>query len=174
MTTHRMTRSQLREAMFHAAGTAVVSFILGCGYDDILLDDDGFRWPTRISRVELSGWKRAPENALEIVATIYEAGTMAANKARGLGPHRIWGIAYEGELTETAWILDDPKVWAAIEEFAAYLEENDEEHGCYGAMAMHDDEDAAIKLLKDRGLYPGYSWRRPNDAKPRPKLIVIK
>src|SRR5271167_2932615 len=43
----RMSPAELREACFHAAGTAVVGYVLGAGYDDIRVND-GWTWPAPV------------------------------------------------------------------------------------------------------------------------------
>jgi hypothetical protein len=43
-----MTEEGLRDACLHAAATIVVAVALGCEFEDCMLDDDGYKWPTSI------------------------------------------------------------------------------------------------------------------------------
>jgi len=132
-----MSPAELREACFHAAGTAVVGYVLGAGYDDIRVND-GWTWPAPVSQVDLTGWKitdgdRGEEEppmdrAYEMVAAVHEAGGLAALKHGGLGAHQVNFVGIR-----TVDILDDPNVWAAVEPLAAYIEDTYEGDGCYGA-----------------------------------------
>ena len=85
------------------------------------------------------------------IATIYEAAGLASLKHRGLGSHRVSLI---DDVMGRA-MLDDPKIWAAIEALAAYIE-GEYDDGLCSALAMHDDDPAAIKVLTDAGLTPTY------------------
>ena len=48
-----MTRGELRDACLHNAATIVIAVELGCEFKDCRLDDDGCKWPTSISSVDL-------------------------------------------------------------------------------------------------------------------------
>ena len=123
-----MTEDELRDTCLHAAATIVVAFVLGCEFEDCRLNDDGHPWPTSVSRIEIKypkDWARA--EALSGVAAIYEAGSMAVAKHHSRGAHHI-------NVSGAARLLDDPRVWNAIEALAQFIEGNYEGEGCYGAM----------------------------------------
>ena len=86
-----MTEEELRDACLHAAATVVIAVALGCEFEDCMLDDDGYKWPTSISRIYFKYPKEWTEKgeALSSVATIHEAGAMAVAKRHGRGPHLI-------------------------------------------------------------------------------------
>lgn len=164
----RLTPAELTEACYHAAATSVVAYVLGAGYTDIFVNDCSDGWPMA-SKVFVDGWgKKPPADALERTAMVYEAGGLAVSKLRGTGVHVIVGFLTQprflvgGDL-DTRALIGNPAAWAAIEPLAAYIEDNYEGDGCYGAMAKHDDEDAAIGLLKDAGLYPGWWFDHRDD-----------
>ncbi len=97
---HLLTEGELRDACFHDAATVVVAFILGCSFCDCRLTDDGYKWPTSISGVDLERprvWDREeiPRIALETIATVYEAGSMAVAKLHGRPPHVICGLVLQ-------------------------------------------------------------------------------
>jgi hypothetical protein len=48
-----LTPEELRDACIHTAATIVVAFVYGCEFGDCRLNDNGYKWPTSISRVEL-------------------------------------------------------------------------------------------------------------------------
>jgi hypothetical protein len=114
-----MTEEELRDACLHAAATIVVAVALGCEFEDCMLDDDGYKWPTSISRIYLKypkDWTEKGE-ALSSVATIHEAGAMAVAKRHGRGPHLIIDSrtgAFPGD-NKTRRLLDVPRVWGAVE-----------------------------------------------------------
>ena len=104
----RMSPAELREACICAAATAVVAYVLGYGYEDIAVYDDGEGWPTTMSDVDTARWpigddpgpmgrgEPSCDTAYRDIATIYEAGGLASLKLRGLGSHRV-------SLIETPW-----------------------------------------------------------------------
>ena len=58
-----LTAEELRDACIHTAATVVVAFVYGCEFGDCQLDDDGYKWPTSISRIELrfaDDWRPSP------------------------------------------------------------------------------------------------------------------
>ena len=149
-----LTEEELRDACLHAAATIVVAFVYGCEFGDCRLNDDGYKWPTSISRIELlsaDDWEI--EETFAALAAIHEAGSMAVAKRHGRGPHLIIRFF---EHSGTAKLLDDPNVWKAIEALAQFIEDNYEGDGCYGALGTGfrgpGEDSAAIKLLKSMDL----------------------
>ena len=149
-----LTPEELRDACIHTAATVVVAFVYGCEFKDCQLDDDGYKWPTSISRIELrSADDWALEESFAARTAIHEAGSMAVAKHHGRGPHLIFiGSGHSG----TAKLLDDSNVWKAIEALARFIEDNYEGEGCYGALGTGfrdpSEDSAAIKLLKSMDL----------------------
>jgi hypothetical protein len=149
-----LTEEELYDECLHAAATIVVAFVYGCEFGYCQLDDDGYKWPTYISRIELMSaddWE--VEEAFAARTAIHEAGYMAVAKHHGRGPHLIFiGSEHSG----TAKLLDDPKVWKAIEALGRFIENNYEGEGCYGALGTGfkdpSEDSAAIKLLKSMDL----------------------
>ncbi len=154
----RMSPAELKEACYRAAGTAAVGYVLGFIYEDAAVNNDGFGWPTMASEVDLG-----PANEGDLFkfgtlkARVSEAGHLAALKHRGLGSH---GLCLDGELTDTRGVLDDAKVWSAIEALAAFIEGNDDGDGYYSALGVNTDEKGeeggGLKVLKAAGLTPTY------------------
>ena len=84
----RMTPAEREEMCICAAATAVVSYVLSYGYEDITVDDDGYGWPTTSSDVTTGYWpigddpgptgngEPSPDVAYRDIATIYEAGDL--------------------------------------------------------------------------------------------------
>ena len=149
-----LTPEELRDACIHTAATVVVAFVYGCEFKDCQLNDDGYKWPTSISRIELrSADDWALEESFAARTAIHEAGSMAVAKDHGRGPHLIFiGSGH----SETAKLLDDSNVWKAIEALARFIEDNYEGDGCYGALGTGfidpSEDTAAIKLLKSMDL----------------------
>ncbi len=169
----RMSPAELREACFHVAGAAVVSYVLGCVYEDAAVTDDGSPWPTPAAEIDLPVVESDPDGPWGAeffsmaVPSIYEAGGLAALKLRGLGSH---SVTYDGMRTDTIDILDDPKVWGAVEALAAHIEgqyDNNGDVGFCSALGTHAHEpgehSAAIEVIKNAGLYPGY-WRKEGES----------
>jgi hypothetical protein len=77
-----LTEDELYDACLHDAATIVVAFVFGCEFEDCRLNDDGYRWPTSVSRIEL---KYPPDCSLDSVASIHEAGAMAVAKGMAAG-----------------------------------------------------------------------------------------
>jgi hypothetical protein len=146
-----LAEEELYDACLHDAATIVIAFVLGCEFKDCQLTDDGYKWPTSLSRIDLEYPKdwRGKAEALSSVLSIHEAGAMAVAKLHGRGPHRI-------NENGTPELLDDPKVWKAIEALAQFIEDNYEGDGCYGALGTGfedpSEDSAAIKLLKSMDL----------------------
>ena len=46
----------MKEACICAAATAVISYVLGYGYVDVVVHDDGEGWPTTMSDVDTARW----------------------------------------------------------------------------------------------------------------------
>jgi hypothetical protein len=149
-----LTPEELRDACIHTAATIVVAFVYGCEFGDCRLNDNGYKWPTSISRIELMSaddwWI---EEAFAARTAIHEAGSMAVAKHLGRGPHLI--IMFT-EHSETAKLLDNPNVWKAIEALARFIEDNYQREGYYGALGTGfedpSEDSAAIKLLKSMDL----------------------
>jgi hypothetical protein len=141
-----LTKDELYDACLHDAATIVVAFVFGIEFEDCRLNDDGYNWPTSVSRIEL---KYPLDCSFDSVASIHEAGAMAVAKRHGHGPHRI-------NESRTAELLDEPLVWKAIETLAQFIEDNYEGDGCYGALGTDcrepGEDSAALKLIKNMGL----------------------
>jgi hypothetical protein len=148
-----MTAEELHDACLHDAATIVVAFKMGYEFKDCRLNDDGYPWPTSVSRLEFDrpdGWR-----STGAIAAIHEAGAMAVAKSHGRGPHRIEII---GIGSETFDLLNDPLVWKVIEALAQFIEDNYGGDGCYGALGTdgHEpgEDSEALKLFKSMGLTP--------------------
>ena len=164
-----------------AAATAVVSYTLGYGYEDIAVHDDGEGWPTTASDVDTGRWpiggdpRDEPQCdvAYRDIATIYEAAGLASRRLRGLGSHRVSLI----DDTMGRVMIDDPKIWAAIEALAAYIEGNGD-GGYYSALGDTDEkyatggEGGALKVLTDAGLTPSY-WEDEGVAAAHERLSYM-
>lgn len=162
----RMTPAELREICICAAATAVVSYALGYGYEDITVDDDGHGWPTTSSDVDTGYWpigddpgptgngEPSPDVAYRDIATIYEVAGLASRKLRGLGSHRVSLISD----AMGRFMLDDPKIWGAIVALAACID--DGEGQALGANTREQyaatGEGEGLRVLKAHGLYPTY------------------
>jgi hypothetical protein len=134
--TKLMSPAELREMCICAAATAVVSYVLGCGYVAADVNNDGYGWPTRSSDVETAPWPIGDDpGATGKIATIYEAAGLASRKYRGLGSHDVSLIDDNRGIV----MLDDPKIWAGVEALAAYLEGPDQ---------------------GDEGVHSARGWRR--------------
>ena len=149
-----LTEEEFRDACMHTAATIVVAFLYGCEFGDCRLNDNGYKWPTPLSRIELmSADDWSLDEYLVARTAIHEAGSMAVAKHHGRGPHLII-IGFEQ--SEMAKLLDDPNVWKAIEALARFIEDNCEGEGCYGALGTGfkdpSEDSAAIKLLKSMDL----------------------
>jgi hypothetical protein len=143
-----LTEEELYDACLHAAATVVIAVALGCKFEDCRLDD-GYPWPTSVSRIEIKYPKEwsGKAGAFSFVAMIHEAGAMAVAKRHGRGPHLI------NHSDKTRDLLNLPRVWKAIEALAQYIEDNYEGDGCYGAMGTDAGclEDAnALGLIVDK------------------------
>jgi hypothetical protein len=143
-----MTEEELRDACLHAAATVVIAVALGCEFEDCRLNDDGYPWPTSISRIEIKYPKEwsGRAGAFSSIAMIHDAGAMAVAKRHGRGPHHIAN-------GRTPQLLDIPRVWKAIEALAQFIRDNDEDNGCYSAMgtdAGRLEDSTALKLIVDR------------------------
>ena len=153
-----MTEEELKDACLHAAATIVVAVALGCEFEDCMLDDDGYPWPTSISRIYLKypkDWSEKGE-ALSSVAMIHEAGAMAVAKRHGSGRGpRLIIISGTGALpgdNKTRRLLDIPRVWAAIEALTSYIEESGDGR-CLEAIGTEAgllEDSEALKLIIDK------------------------
>ena len=126
-----MTEEELRDACLHDAATIVVAVELGCEFEDCRLTDDGYKWPTSISSVDLKypeSWRGA--EAFPAIASIHEAGCQAVAKRHGRGPQRVNNFF----AVRTSDLLDEPRIWKAIEALAQFIRDNYEGDGCYGAL----------------------------------------
>jgi hypothetical protein len=153
-----LTEEELYDECLHAAATNVVASVHGCEFLDCRLNDDGHKWPTSISRIELMSaddwWI---EESFRALAAIHEAGSMAVAKRHGRGHHliRLVGEEHSG----TPKLLDDPKVWKSIEALAQFIRDNYEGEGCYGALGTSSPggDSPALKLIKSMDL-PSLSY----------------
>lgn len=168
----RMSPAELTEACYRAAATSAASFVLGYGYVDAVVHDDGEGWPTTSSDVDTGLWpigEGQPDcnRAYRDIATIYEVGGLASLKLRGLGSHRISLI----DDSEGSAMLDDPKIWAAIVALAALIEDENAGDGFHSAMGMDGDEECSgVTPLKDAGLTPTY-WADAGADAARARLL---
>jgi hypothetical protein len=153
-----LAEKELRDKCLHAAATIVVAFSLGGEFKDCLLDDDGYPWPTTTTRIDIEypdDW-RWKWGIFPVVGAIYETGSLAVAKQNDRGRCNI-------NNSLTFRLLDDPVIWATTKALARFIQDNDEDEGCYGVLgtACHEpgDEDSyAIKLMKSMGVRPGYGW----------------
>jgi hypothetical protein len=149
-----MTAQELSDACLHDAATIVIAVELGCEFEDCRLTDDGYRWPTSGSSVDLKypeSWRNA--EAFPAIATIHEAGCQAVAKQHGRGPHRVNNFS----ANRTSDLLDEPRIWKAIKTLARFIEDNYEGDGCYGALGTDgcepgEEDTEALKLLRSMGL----------------------
>ena len=142
-----LTEEELRHACFHDAATIVVAIELGCEFEDCRVDDDGRPWPTAMTRIEIKYPGRWGEPGAEVfpaIATIHEAGCRAVAKRHGRGPHRIDNYT----AVRTSDLLDEPRMWKAIEALARFIENNYEGDGCYGALGTgyHEPGETPTRL----------------------------
>lgn len=148
-----MTKGELSDACLHDAATIVIAVELGCEFEDCRLTDDGYKWPTFVSSVEIKypeSWRGV--EAFPAIGRIHEAGCQAVAKRHGRGPHRINNYT----AIRTSDLLDEARIWKAIEALARYIENNYEGEGCYGALGTDafetGDGSAALELLKNVGI----------------------
>jgi len=148
-----MTEEELRDACLHDAATIVVAVELGCEFEDCRLTDDGYKWPTSLSSVDLKypkSWRGA--EAFPAIASIHEAGCQAVAKRHGRGPQRVNNFF----AVRTSDLLDEPRIWKAVEALAQFIGDNYEGDGCYGALgtACHEagEDSAALRLIKSMDL----------------------
>ena len=79
--------------------------------------------------------------------------------------------------SRTATFLDVPLIWDVIKALAHFIKdvEGDMTCGAYGAWgtdALEVCEDsAAITLLKNMGLTPGWAWSDGRIVRPRPQIV---
>jgi hypothetical protein len=146
-----LTEEELLDACLHCAATIVVAIELGCEFKDCRLTDDGHKWPTSISSVDIKypdSWSERGAEVFPGIATIHEAGCQAIAKRRSRGPHRINNYT----ATRTSDLLDEPRIWNAIEKLAARIRGNYEGDGCYGAAGTdiykNEEDSTAIVLVK--------------------------
>jgi hypothetical protein len=177
-----------------------VAYALGCEFEDCRLDDDGRVWPVSISIVEIKypqDWQG--REAFTSIAMIHEAGAMAVARRHGHAPHRVnpdggeallhsslvWDASTKTEASgalnhlhnplfmaatrtgRTAAFLDVPLIWSVIEALAQFIEVND---GALGTNAP-DGDSAALKLIKDMGLTPGWAWSDGRTVRPKPQIV---
>jgi hypothetical protein len=159
-----LTEDELRDACLHCAATIVVAVELGCEFEDCRLTDDGCKWPTFLSSVEIKypeSWSGRGAEVFPAIASIHEAGCQAVAKRHGRGPHRINNYT----AVRTSELLDEPRIWKAIEALAQLIESEGGYEGCYGAIGTDafevGDDSAALKLIRDMGLTRG--CRRLNE-----------
>ena len=163
-----MTEKELREACLYAAAIVVAAFSLGCEFKDCTLDDIGAVWRSPSTRIAIEypeDW-RWKFGIFPVVGAIHEAGAAAVCKQRDIGLCRINSYTAPG----ASALLNDPTIWATIKALARFIQDNDEDHGCHGALgtACHEpgDEDSyAITLMRSMGVRPGYGWKilRPDE-----------
>jgi hypothetical protein len=147
-----MSEAELQDACLHCAATIVVAIELGCEFEDCRITDDGYKWPTSVSSVEIKypdSWSERGAEVFPAIATIHEAGCQAVAKRHGRGPHRINNYT----AVRTSDLLDEPRIWKAIEALAQFIGDNDEGEGCYGALGTDGGGDtAALELLESLGV----------------------
>ena len=105
-----LTEEELHDACLHAAATVIVAVELGCEFEDCRLTDDGYKWPTFISSVEIKypeSWSERGAEIFPAIATIHEAGCQAVAKRHGRGPHLINNYT----AVRTSELLDEPRIW---------------------------------------------------------------
>jgi hypothetical protein len=151
----RLTEEELSDACLHCAATIIVAVELGCEFEDCRLTDDGCKWPTFLSSVEIKypeSWNGRGAEVFPAIASIHEAGCQAVAKRHGRGPHRINNYT----AVRTSELLDEPRIWKAIEAMAELIESEGGYGGCYGAMGTDafeiGNDSAALKLIRDMGL----------------------
>jgi hypothetical protein len=150
-----MTETELRDASLHCAATIIVAVELGCEFEDCRLTDNGRTWPAFLSSVEIKypkSWSEHGAEAFPAIATIHEVGCHAVAKRHGRAPHCI--NAYTA--TKTLELLEEPRLWNAIEKLADFIHDNYEGDGCYGALGTDghelDEESNALELLRNVGV----------------------
>jgi hypothetical protein len=150
-----LSEEELHDACLHCAATIIVAVELGCEFEDCRLTDDGSKWPTFLSSVEIKypeSWDKRGAEVFPAIASIHEAGCQAVAKRHGRGPHRINNYT----AVRTSDLLDEPRIWKAIEALAQLIESEGGYEGCYGAMGTDafevGDDSAALKLIRDMGL----------------------
>jgi hypothetical protein len=153
-----LTEEELYDECLHAAATIVVALVHGCELTYCSFNDDGYKWPTSISRIEL--WSADdwwPEDDFSARAAMHEAGSMAVAKRHGRGHHLILlGM----ENSETDRLLDDPQVWKAVVALAQFIRDNYQREGCFLEKAGEDR--AVLRLLKSMDL-PSLTQQREKD-----------
>jgi hypothetical protein len=77
-----MTEAELRDGLRTCAATIVIAFLFGCEFEHCWLNDDGYKWPLRLSSVEL---KYPPNPSLASVAAIHEAGAWPSPSGMAAG-----------------------------------------------------------------------------------------
>ena len=152
-----LTKEEPRDACLHAAATIVVATMFGCEFEDCSLNDDGLKWPTPVSRIEL---KYPPAMPIDAVAAIHEVGSMAVAKRHGRGHHLIRLVG--GEQSGTLKLLDDPKVWKAIETLAQFIRDNYQRESCF--MKEPGEDCAMLRLIKSMDL-PSLTQQRKKDRR---------
>jgi hypothetical protein len=154
-----LTEEELSDECLHAAATIVVALVHGFELEYCSFNDDAYKWPTSISRIEL--WSADDwwlEDGLLARAAVHEAGSMAVAKRHGRGPHLI---LLDMENSETDRLLDDPQVWKAVEALAQFIRDNYEREGCFLEKAREDC--AMLRLLKSMDL-PSLTQQREKDS----------
>ena len=117
-----LTKAELSDACLHCAATIVVAVELGCEFEDCRLTDDGRKWPTFLSDVDIkypTSWADRGAEVFPAIASIHEAGCQAVAKQHGRGPNRI----NEYTAIATSNLLDEPRIWKAIEAFISIHQE---------------------------------------------------
>ena len=89
---------------------------------------------------------------------IHEAGALAVAKKHGRGPHRI------NEGRRTVHLLDIPRVWAAAEALAKYIEDSGDGFCLEASGTIFDGgkDSEALKLIIDKLI---------GDAEPTPSVL---
>jgi hypothetical protein len=91
-----------------------------------MLDDDGYPWPTATTRIEL----KYPTEWRWKFGFFPSSGRSMRRAPRLSASSTTSGFA--ASIIRTAQLLDDPTIWATIKALARFIQDNDEDHGCYG------------------------------------------
>jgi hypothetical protein len=144
-----LSEEDLRDACLHAVATIVVGFALEGEFKCCYLTDDGYKWPTSVSRTWLEYPKDwTDEEALSNVATIYEAGSLSGRQAawtRATPHQRRRRPRPYGRFPRR------PLNWELVEAVAVaqLIMNNYEGDGCYGAEGTNPHWSLSFPWMKD-------------------------
>ena len=117
------------------------------------------------------------EGRAGLIDTSLVRNASALTEASG-APNHLHNPAVMAALrtSRTATLLDVPLIGAAIEALAQFIEDNYEGDGCYGALGTNyhapGEESAAIKLIKEMGITPGWRWFDGRIGPPRLRPVT--